>query len=61
MWSTSVGVRVPVMAHVQGVSYLKGRHTFDHYYNFFDYEPYVSADDNTIFEVRQFFMFSPKL
>lgn len=49
-WDSAVGIRVPVQAHVKGISYNKGKHNFEHYYNFFDYRPYLSAEEDTIFE-----------
>ncbi|XP_060569694.1 uncharacterized protein LOC132728098 isoform X2 [Ruditapes philippinarum] len=55
-WNSAVGVRVPVMAHVKGISYKvtkshpEGKHLFEHYYNFFDFRPYLSSDENSVFE-----------
>ncbi|XP_053386878.1 uncharacterized protein LOC123542935 [Mercenaria mercenaria] len=49
-WNSAVGIRVPVQAHVTGVSYQKKKHNFEHYYNFFDFRPYLSADENQVFE-----------
>ncbi|XP_053386832.1 uncharacterized protein LOC123542895 [Mercenaria mercenaria] len=49
-WNSAVGIQVPVQAHVKGISYQNGKHNFEHYYNFFDFIPYLDATEKQVFE-----------
>ncbi|KAH3746746.1 hypothetical protein DPMN_181161 [Dreissena polymorpha] len=51
-WTSSTGAdAVPVQCHVKGKAAKNGiTHDFEHYYNFFDYQPTISADETQVFE-----------
>lgn len=57
-WDTAVGIQIPVQVHIKGTSGKGGPHSFEHYYNFFEFRPTLTAEDNGRFEVRMgYFIF----
>ena len=52
-WDSSVGVQIPIMAHVNGHIYMPDGtdHPFEHYYNFFHFRPYHDEVQSQSYEV----------
>ena len=52
-WDSSVGVQIPIMAHVKGKIYMQDgtNHPFEHYYNFFHFRPYHDEVQSQSYEV----------
>ena len=57
-WDSSVGVQIPIMAHVTGRIYMPDgtNHPFEHYYNFFHFRPYHDEVQSRHYEVYRLFV-----
>ncbi|XP_052785713.1 uncharacterized protein LOC128221230 [Mya arenaria] len=49
-WVAAADATVPVQCHVTGTSTQKGKHSFEHYYNFYEFRPYIKPDETRVFE-----------